>query len=174
MKYFLDFEFEELENRPTEVISMAIVREDGKCLYLENRHYDIDECTNDWIIKNVIPYLWLNQWNVEEYMGYERRWDVIVPLHDFRKKIEEYFSEDDDIEIWGWYCSYDWYLFCKVFGIMMNLPKSFPYFIRDLRQEMDRIPKEDRPQVKRNHNALEDARGIRNAYIEVQKIISQS
>ena len=57
MKFYLDTEFiESGPHRPIELISIAIVSEDGREFYAENR-----ECprntASDWVQKNVFPHL---------------------------------------------------------------------------------------------------------------------
>lgn len=34
---------------------------------------------------------------------------------------------------YGWYCSYDWVLFARLFGRMVDLPENYPYFPTDLK-----------------------------------------
>lgn len=41
-------------------------------------------------------------------------------------------DENPNIEFYGYYCAYDWVVYCQLFGIMMNLPKFFPYYCKDL------------------------------------------
>ena len=43
----------------------------------------------------------------------------------------------DPISFYGYYSSYDWVVFCQLYGIMMNLPKYFPWYIHDLKAELD-------------------------------------
>lgn len=40
-------------------------------------------------------------------------------------------------EFYGHYSDYDWVLFCSLFGTMMDLPKGFPMYCRDLKQMLD-------------------------------------
>ena len=42
------------------------------------------------------------------------------------------------IEFYGYYCDYDWVVFCWLFGRMIDLPKDFPMYCIDLKQELDR------------------------------------
>jgi hypothetical protein len=83
-------------------------------------------------------------------------------------------------EFYGYYCDYDWVVFCWLFGKMNDLPKGFPMYCKDLKQEMDRIIKKswkdvemstwghtgienierlpNYPKQTNEHNALADAR----------------
>jgi len=40
-------------------------------------------------------------------------------------------------EFYGYYADYDWVVFCWLFGKMMDLPKGFPMYCRDLKQMLD-------------------------------------
>ncbi len=39
----------------------------------------------------------------------------------------------------GYFCDYDWVLFCSLFGTMMDLPPGFPMYMVDLKQKLDEI-----------------------------------
>ena len=41
-------------------------------------------------------------------------------------------------EFYGYYCDYDWVVFCWLFGKMIDLPNGFPMYCIDLKQELDR------------------------------------
>ena len=38
---------------------------------------------------------------------------------------------------YAYYADYDWVVFCKIFGRMIDLPKHFPMYCRDLKQTLD-------------------------------------
>lgn len=38
---------------------------------------------------------------------------------------------------YGYFADYDWVVFCSLWGTMMNLPKGFPKYCRDLKQMLD-------------------------------------
>ncbi len=62
-------------------------------------------------------------------------------------------------ELWGYYSSYDHVAFCQLFGTMMDLPKGFPMYTRDIKQLCDSIGNPRLPeQGKGEHNALLDAK----------------
>lgn len=93
-------------------------------------------------------------------------------------------------EFYAYYASYDWVVFCWLFGRMVNLPKGFPMYCRDLKQMLDEKRKtytilkdkklslgfkgvlpEDNiefhpsfPTQKNEHNALADARWNKKLY----------
>ena len=41
-------------------------------------------------------------------------------------------------EFYAYYSDYDWVVFCSLFGRMIDLPKGFPMYCIDLKQELDR------------------------------------
>lgn len=41
------------------------------------------------------------------------------------------------IEIYAYYADYDWVAFCSLYGSMVDLPKGFPKYCRDLKQMLD-------------------------------------
>lgn len=84
-------------------------------------------------------------------------------------------------EFYAYYGDYDWVVFCSLFGKMIDLPKGFPIYCRDLKQTLDEkaLSYDDRymdgkenlstrlsylkgkdsyPKQKNEHNALEDAK----------------
>jgi hypothetical protein len=40
-------------------------------------------------------------------------------------------------EFYAYYADYDWVVFCWLFGSMINLPKGFPMYCKDLKQMLD-------------------------------------
>jgi hypothetical protein len=48
-----------------------------------------------------------------------------------------YVVSTKDIEFYAYYADYDWVLFCSLFGRMIDLPKGFPMYCRDLKQSFD-------------------------------------
>ena len=67
-------------------------------------------------------------------------------------------------EFYAYYASYDWVAFCWIFGKMIQLPKGFPMYCKDLKQIMDDngLGKEWKrincPDPIGEHNALVDAK----------------
>lgn len=151
MKYFLDTEFQDDGTWP-ELISIGIVREDDKHLYLENSEYNWVTSTQ-WLRDHVYPNLYRNT-------------SVTVDLDVIANAVLEFFMADDDIEIWGYFPSYDWVLFCGLFGPMIHLPKPLPHRINDLKQLANfkgiKIKQENSI-----HNALEDAKWIKETYFKI-------
>jgi len=67
-------------------------------------------------------------------------------------------------KFYAYYADYDWAVFCQLFGSMINLPKGFPMYCIDLKQELDMLNRPDLetypsyPKQENEHNALDDAR----------------
>ena len=62
-------------------------------------------------------------------------------------------------ELWAYYADYDHVAFCQIFGTMMDLPKGFPMYTRDIKQWCDALGNPKLPeQGEDEHNALSDAR----------------
>lgn len=165
MRYFLDTEFYE---RPTEItlISLGLVSEEGREYYAESFSFDWKLCdpdgpfkpdqTQEWLWKNVRPGIGpLDKRKANSHIGY----DVIE------------FIGDDTPEFWGYYCDYDWVVFCWLFGRMIDLPRNFPMYCRDLKQVMVEtcFPDDNKPKQKNEHNALADALWNRDLFRELQK-----
>jgi hypothetical protein len=82
------------------------------------------------------------------------------------------------IEIYAYYGSYDWVVFCSLFGRMIDLPENMPMYPRDLKQMMDErgLTKDWKkifcPDPEGIHNALVDAewnRKFHQAVLETEK-----
>lgn len=95
-------------------------------------------------------------------------------------------------EFYAYYADYDWTVFCWLFGKMIDLPKGFPMYCRDLKQMADeevearinnakgaglkefKLPpmKEwvNYPKQENEHNALDDAKWNRELFNFLQKL----
>lgn len=152
MRWFLDTEFNE-DGRTIELISIALVPEDGYSYYAHSADYDPDKC-NEWVKANVLPQL-----------AGKRR----IPRHTIAADIRR-LVQGSDPEFWAYYADYDWVALCQLYGPMVNLPTGFPMYCRDLKQLMDDrgIKKIELPeQSGAEHDALADARWVRDAYLAI-------
>lgn len=76
-------------------------------------------------------------------------------------------------EFYGYYADYDWVVFCWLFGRMINLPKGFPMYCRDLKQMMDdrgldkEWTKKNCPKSNVEHSAIEDAKWARQLHLKM-------
>jgi hypothetical protein len=68
-------------------------------------------------------------------------------------------------EIWAYYADYDWVALCQLFGTMMDLPKGWPMYCRDVKQFADSLGNPQLPkQTSTEHNALDDAIWTKEAW----------
>lgn len=161
MKYFLDTEFIEGFHKPLfgkkrhfiDLISIGIVAEDGRELYLISKEYDYDKA-DDWVKENVILPIYLqtvhgdmrNNCDVSNFHkihGISNK-DIAQSVFEFCtqdiitiEKAKYYDVKYEDIDFYGYYADYDWVVFCSLFGRMIDLPNGFPMYCRDLKQELD-------------------------------------
>lgn len=154
MKYFLDTEFIE---RPCtiELVSIGIVSEDGREFYAEDGLVDLSK-GDQWFQENVVPHLiGPEAWMDKENMG---------------PAIREFVGKDKP-EFWAYYADYDWVVFCWLFGRMIDLPKGWPMYCRDLKQWADSLGGPRLPeQGKDEHDALADARWNKKAWEHLSRI----
>ena len=180
MKYFFDTEF--IENGSTiDLISIGICDESDRTLYLQNAECKFTEAS-DWVWRNVFPHLiHFDMRGVRACRKRDETYDsglghrYITNCGDecfwaTRSEIRDAILNFCDIEkhgkpeFWGYYADYDWVAFCQLFGTMMQLPKGYPMYCRDLKQLLDdrgnpRYQKDDCP-----HHALSDAEWIKETH----------
>lgn len=149
MKFFIDTEFIERGHAvPIELISIGIVAEDGREFYAVLADGWSEDHCSDWLRTNVLPHL-----------GQGERLSRV----EAAKQIVAFCG--DKPELWGYFADYDWVVLCQLFGAMMDLPKGWPMFCRDIKQWCcdvgnPRLPR----QSGTAHNALDDARHIREMH----------
>lgn len=158
MKFFLDTEF--IESGPyysIALLSIGIVAEDGRELYEISQ--EADRCrASAWVQENVLPHL-----------GNKPPQGLAAIAYIVRQ-----FVGDDKPEFWGYYADYDWVVFCQIFGSMVDLPKGWPMYCRDIKQLCDSIGNPKLPkQPSSEHNALNDARWNKQSYEFLQTMLGQ-
>jgi hypothetical protein len=148
VRYFLDTEF--YENGTTiDLISIGVVAEDGREFYAVSQDAQL-HCVSDWVRANVLPSL--PPYGSAFWM---KRADIAAKLERF---VREGLVEDTKPEFWAYYADYDWVALCQLFGTMMDLPKGFPMFCRDLKQLSVDVGSPKHPKDPAGeHNALADA-----------------
>jgi len=148
MRYFLDTEFiESGSGEPIYLLSIGIVAENGREFYAIVSDAPREKA-NDWVKTNVLPGL--------RPSGLLYHW---LLLSDLKDAIKFFIGDDPKPEFWGYYADYDWVVFCQTFGTMLDLPKGWPKFCRDLKQWCADLGNPELPnQDSTEHNALYDAR----------------
>lgn len=157
MRYWFDTEFiERGASRPIIFLSLGMVAEDGRELYIEapdaREQVNVDhaEFGDRWLIDNVRPHLH------DGAGGPFRGLDIPAEILKFCD-VEKYGAP----EFWAYFADYDWVVLCQLFGRMIDLPNGWPMYCLDLKQQMHHlgIKREKLPaQEGVEHHALADAR----------------
>lgn len=154
MKIWFDTEFIE-DGRTIDLLSIGMVREDGDELYFENAEVDRTRAS-PWVKENVIPHLTGLRYS---------RWYIANEITRFAGEKPEF---------WAYYADYDWVVLCQVFGTMMDLPKGWPMYCRDIKQLCDSLGNPKLPaQGKGEHHALADARWNKLAFEFLASMVSR-
>jgi 3' exoribonuclease, RNase T-like len=160
MRWFLDTEFND-DGRAIELISLALVSEAGdERLWVSNEFSEV-RC-NPWVQENVLTRLPL----------FKER----VARAQIAADVRELLLRDGKPEIWAYFADYDWVALCQLYGPMVALPKGFPFWCRDLKQLMTHlgIQKDELPRQENKHDALADARWVRDAFLYIESQGEQS
>lgn len=145
MKVWFDAEFIE-DGKTIDLLSIGAVREDGEQYYAEALECDLSRAS-PWVKGNVLPHL----------NGFA------VPRARISSDLIGFMGKKP--EIWAYYADYDWVVLCQLFGTMMDLPKGWPMYCRDIKQLCDSLGNPPLPeQTGTPHNALEDAIWARTAW----------
>lgn len=158
MKYFIDTEFNSYNKKilfsqtnTIELISIGIVLENGKKLYLISKEFDIKKAWEDnFIRENVLYGIYKDLVNGDrknEFTFTLKSMKYLISCVGLsRKKIKENIFEfikeneglnSSNIEFYGYYCAFDYVVFSLIFGSFEYYPKSFPMYFKDLKQELD-------------------------------------
>jgi hypothetical protein len=157
-KYFLDTEFIHREENQLDLISLALVCEDGREYYAVNAWilsiwpeiYSIDP----WVADNVFPHL-------EHYSDHP---EVYACTGEIAQHLVD-FTVDTNPEFWAYYGSFDWVLLTGLYGKMVNMPEHWPWYFYDLKVWADWVGVKDLPQQGEDeHHALYDARWDKQTY----------
>ncbi len=139
-RIFFDTEFLE-DGRTIDLISIGMVRDDGKTYYAERAECDMERVRSDpWLAENVVPHL----------SG------EVTPEDRMVADILEFVGLNP--EFWAYYGDYDWVVLCQLFGRMIDLPATWPMYCRDLKQVLDEQEMEAPPAPDDEHSALADAK----------------
>jgi hypothetical protein len=164
LKIFYDTEFLE-DGRTIELISIGMVAEDGRELYLVNSEAPWRRIRkHGWLMANVVPNLpqphgdWRNQMPKRWLIDFDN--PAVQRKHVIADAVRSFIQATADVQLWAWYAAYDHVALSQLWGPMIDHPHGVPMWTNDLRQEQQRLgdgltlPL----QPKGEHNALEDAR----------------
>lgn len=145
MKIWFDTEF--IDTGSTiELISIGMVREDGKTYYAENAQCHLNNA-GDWVKEHVIKLL-TGPTKHRSLIAYE-----VKAFSGHRP------------QLWAYYGSYDWVALCQLYGTMMHLPTNWPMMVLDVKQLCLSMGDPQLPQQKTpEHHALNDALWTKEAY----------
>jgi len=163
MKYFFDTEFIEGFKKPIkwlptignfnkpyhsiQLISIGIVCEDGREYYAVSNEYNYNDAS-DWVKENVIKQLGdsypIGKSN-KQIANEISEFCMVAEFKEYegsRVYQENGYTAKGRLEwinpvFYAYYADYDWVVFCSLFGTMIDLPKGFPMYCRDLKQTLD-------------------------------------
>lgn len=193
MRIFFDTEFME-DGEVILPLSLGFVAENGKRLYVVIDDADRSKA-NPWVRENVIPHLpkpiregmQVGDGPLDPLTEIRHQGDLTTiqcPRAQAAKRIESWlmeigalanprFGAKGQVEFWADYASYDWIVLCQLFGTMLDLPKSFPMFVRDIQQFKQHVGYTGKlPEVEgQAHNALDDAENVRQRHRILQDFV---
>lgn len=160
LNYYLDCEFIE-DGKTIDLISIGIVSADDREYYAISTEFDPSRA-NQWVVDNVLN-------------GLPPRTDSAWKDRDSIKSEILNFCDPDKYGtpvFWGEWCSYDWVVFCQIFGTMMDLPRDYPKHCNDIIQVCEQqlhLPSSALPptplETEGNHNALNGAKSVKERCI---------
>lgn len=173
-KLFFDTEFTGLHQNTT-LVSLGIIAESGETFYAEFTDYDPKQI-NRWIQENVIDKLILDPDGYDNAAFYNN-WKMKGNTVEVKEALTTWLSQFEAVEIWSDCLSYDWVLFCQIFGHAFNIPKNV-YYIPfdictllklkgidpDISREKFAFGEVLQEMQDQKHNALWDAKVIKTIY----------
>lgn len=145
-KLFFDTEFTGLHQNTT-LISIGIIAETGQIFYAELSDYDKSQI-DEWLQKNVIDNLLMAEpkEGEQEYFSAIRHFDNPVGEDLYKSyslqlrcdqkvlqvELGKWLAQFEQVEMWSDCLSYDWVLFCQIFGHAFSIPKNVFYIPFDI------------------------------------------
>lgn len=164
MRIFYDTEFID-DGRTIDLISIGMCKENGETLYLQNSLCAYWRA-NEWVKTNVYPHLM--DFDKEKFSPQNSPMNLYWALPSEIAEAVTYFChppEGERLELWGYYSAYDHVALAQLFGSMIDLPRFFPMYTRDIKQWCDQLGNPHLPeQTGEEHNALQDAMWVRQAW----------
>lgn len=163
MRYWFDTEFIE-DGKTITLLSIGIVAEDDRELYLENKAADLRKA-NTFVKQFVLPQLHFPSCDCSKEEGCPAR----NPLQ-MRRAVQKFCSGDKP-EFWAYFGAYDWVALCQLFGRMIDLPNGWPMYVNDVKQLANARGDPRLPALgKDEHHALADARWTRESWRFLQTL----
>jgi hypothetical protein len=173
-KIFFDTEFTGLHQNTT-LISIGLIAETGQTFYAELTDYDKSQI-DEWLQTNVIDNLTLTS---RENMQHTKGINISVKCDTSNLKgfLTQWLEQFGEVEIWSDCLSYDWVLFNQIFGHAFNIPKNVYYipfdictlfYAKGIDADISREAFADMSEGSQKHNALWDAKVIRQCFLKLQ------
>lgn len=161
MIYALDTEFHE-DGRTIDLISIGIVAEDGRELYLISTEFDqVRASRHPWLREHVWPHL---PQTTQRCRCPGPHLDTDHPAVRTRAQIaravQDFLLAAGEPELWAYYSAYDHVALAQLWGPMAYLPAGIPMRTNDLAQEAARQGADLPLQESGQHEALADARHV--------------
>lgn len=185
--YFIDTEFIDT-GKEIELISIGIVCEDGRELYLQScefNQYKASQWVKEHVFANLHGCSWAHashkriqglsadkvyhQKNLGQCIDQQRGYVHDCPWRSRGQMAYDLvgFFGNEYFNLWGWCAGYDFVALNQIWGTMMDVPLNFPHYIRDIQYLLDEqgIADDQLPlHALAAHNALADARHISHIY----------
>lgn len=187
-RFFIDAEFIE-DGLTIEPISIAVVRGDGICdsyYAISNNYHTINRARNDtWLNNNVLPSLPIRLDNSGwHWDSLHEDFDNVIDFQSqmFRDELLSFFDPHDSdgpVELWADCGAYDHVMLMQLFGPMVKKPDTLPYYTHDWQQELERLDPDFKLRLHLPiqgsglHNALADARHLRDSFKTLQMLAAQ-
>lgn len=162
MKIFYDTEFLE-DGRTIDLISIGMVREDGKEYYAVNYNMPLSRIIqHPWLMDNVMPHIPCEQIGLGNVWRVDPNPFEVKELHEIAAEVRNFIRGTEDPELWAYYGAYDHVVLAQLYGPMINLPQGIPMYTNDIKQEMNRLSiKQHHLPIDLhgalNHKAIDDA-----------------
>jgi hypothetical protein len=178
MKYFYDTEFVE-DGVTIDLVSIGIVAEDGREYYAVSSEFNLEKFrARPWMMENVWPSLPVTAYGTstgKSDQAFNYGHPSVRSRETISREVYRFLMDDPHgtlPELWAWYGAYDHVALCQLYGKMIDLPAGIPMWTNDLRQEVHRLDCMDTlpEQAAGKHNALEDARHLRDNYYVVHPV----
>ena len=156
MNYYIDTEFHEYKKNginTIELISIGIIDQAGRTYYAVCNEFNVEDAwDNEWLQENVLKTLtsFDASSDAKEQLGSflinegKSKSQIAEEILTFINKPTMPDSEGREQPVpyhppqfYAYYADYDWVVFCWLFGSMIDLPKGFPMYCRDLQQLKD-------------------------------------
>ncbi|WP_406205389.1 3'-5' exoribonuclease [Kitasatospora sp. NBC_01560] len=138
------------------LISIGLVREDGRTYYAVNRGLSARHVLADPSLRAAAwPYL-----PTRDDTLLDRSHPDVKMRSRIAAEVDAFLAAVPDLELWSWRGAYAHVLLCQLFGTELDLPDAVPDWTNDLRQEAHRLgvdPDELPSQQTRRHHALDNA-----------------